>query len=184
MRRCLRCGADMIEGFGINVKHEAYGITITRNEKYRPFGNLAAPKVAICPKCGEISLYLEDLEQMKTAVYYRDFKKNAKGNNENKLLNLRDYPEYADRAAHWFSSKWRIPLEAYQESMSECLANKDREVPGVPPVVHDIKRKRRNNRRRGRNSQRLSRPSRPYAESLCPLRGRSAQKAGAGRNAS
>lgn len=132
MRRCLRCGADMIEGFGINVKHGAYGITITRNEKYRPFGNLAAPKVAICPKCGEISLYLEDLEQMKTAVYYRDFKKNAKRNNENKLLNLRDCPEYADRAAHWFSSKWRIPLEAYEESMSECLANKDREVPGVP----------------------------------------------------
>ena len=78
MRKCLRCGADMLEGFGINVMHGSYGIAITRNEKYRPFSKLDTPKVAICPECGEISLYFEDLEKLKTAAYYRDFKNDLK----------------------------------------------------------------------------------------------------------
>ena len=78
MRKCLRCGADMLEGFGINVMHGSYGIAITRNEKYRPFSKLDTPKVAICPECGELSLYFEDLEKLKTAAYYRDFKNGAK----------------------------------------------------------------------------------------------------------
>ena len=34
----------------------------------------------------------------------------------------------AGAAAKWFSSKWRIPLEAYEESIEECLAKGE----GVP----------------------------------------------------
>lgn len=35
---------------------------------------------------------------------------------------LREHPEYGDRAAEWYHSKWKVPLSAYQESISACLA--------------------------------------------------------------
>ena len=39
-------------------------------------------------------------------------------------LMLREHPEWADRAAAWFHEKWGIPLEAYEESMSDCLSDR------------------------------------------------------------
>lgn len=36
---------------------------------------------------------------------------------------IRAVPELADQAAVWFSSKWGIPLEAYQKSIAACLAH-------------------------------------------------------------
>lgn len=39
-----------------------------------------------------------------------------------KIINLRDCPERMDQAAAWFHEKWGIPLEAYRESMEQCLA--------------------------------------------------------------
>ena len=38
-----------------------------------------------------------------------------------KIFRLIDKPEIKDKAAEWFHAKWGIPLEAYQESMEECL---------------------------------------------------------------
>ncbi len=38
------------------------------------------------------------------------------------VLKIREHGEMADTAAKWFHSKWRVPLEAYQESIGECLA--------------------------------------------------------------
>ena len=38
-----------------------------------------------------------------------------------KIITLQDRPELADSAAGWFHEKWGVPLEAYQESMAECL---------------------------------------------------------------
>lgn len=38
-----------------------------------------------------------------------------------KILRLTDRPELKERAARWFHEKWGIPLEAYMESMEECL---------------------------------------------------------------
>lgn len=35
---------------------------------------------------------------------------------------LADKPEIKEQAAQWFHEKWGIPLEAYMESMEECLA--------------------------------------------------------------
>ena len=40
------------------------------------------------------------------------------------ILRLVDRPELKDRAACWFHEKWGIPLEAYRESMDDCLAGK------------------------------------------------------------
>ena len=37
------------------------------------------------------------------------------------IIRLIDKPEIKDKAAEWFHAKWGIPLEAYQESMEECL---------------------------------------------------------------
>lgn len=37
------------------------------------------------------------------------------------IVRLTDRPEIKERAAQWFSGKWKVPLEAYQESMEECL---------------------------------------------------------------
>ncbi len=38
-----------------------------------------------------------------------------------KIIRLIDYPEIKELAAQWFHEKWGIPLDAYLESMEECL---------------------------------------------------------------
>lgn len=40
------------------------------------------------------------------------------------IIRLVDKPEIKDTAAGWFHEKWGIPLEAYLESMEECLLRK------------------------------------------------------------
>ncbi len=37
------------------------------------------------------------------------------------IVRLTDKPEIKEQAAQWFHEKWGIPLEAYMESMEECL---------------------------------------------------------------
>lgn len=37
------------------------------------------------------------------------------------ILEIRNHGEIADEAAKWFHSKWGIPLEAYVESITDCL---------------------------------------------------------------
>ena len=64
MRKCLRCGSQMIEDCGIKTEWGGYGITLTDDECKRFFGRLGAPKVAICPECGEISLYIDDKDKL------------------------------------------------------------------------------------------------------------------------
>lgn len=41
-----------------------------------------------------------------------------------KILRLSDRPEEKEAFARWFHEKWGIPLEAYRESMDDCLAGK------------------------------------------------------------
>lgn len=40
------------------------------------------------------------------------------------IVRLIDRPELKEKAAKWFSEKWGIPLEAYKDSMDECLLNR------------------------------------------------------------
>lgn len=40
------------------------------------------------------------------------------------IVRLIDRPELKEQAAQWFHEKWGIPLEAYLESMNDCLAKK------------------------------------------------------------
>lgn len=37
------------------------------------------------------------------------------------IRNIREYPQMAETAARWFHEKWHIPLEAYRESIAQCL---------------------------------------------------------------
>lgn len=40
------------------------------------------------------------------------------------FIKLREHSELAVKAANWFHEKWGIPLEAYEESIAECIQNK------------------------------------------------------------
>ena len=39
------------------------------------------------------------------------------------IIKLLDAPDLKDVMAAWFHEKWGVPLEAYYDSMNECLAN-------------------------------------------------------------
>lgn len=65
MRECIRCKTKMKENCDIRVQGAGYGIVLASDEN-KLFGKrLGKPKVAICPKCGEISIYLEDTGKIK-----------------------------------------------------------------------------------------------------------------------
>ena len=63
MRKCVRCQTEMIEDCDIKVQGAGYGLTIANNENFFA-DRIGKPKVAICPQCGEISIYIENLEKL------------------------------------------------------------------------------------------------------------------------
>ena len=65
MRKCIRCGTEMKEDCTIKVQGAGYGIVMS-NEKDKLFkGRIGEPKVAICPECCEVSIYIEDTSVLK-----------------------------------------------------------------------------------------------------------------------
>lgn len=64
MRECIRCGTEMKENCAIKVEGGGYGIVLSSNENNLFSGRMGKPKVAICPKCGEVSIYLENLDKL------------------------------------------------------------------------------------------------------------------------
>lgn len=40
-----------------------------------------------------------------------------------KIVKIREHSELAERAAQWFHEKWGVPLEAYTESIEDCINN-------------------------------------------------------------
>lgn len=66
MRICYRCSTEMLKGFDIKVEGGAYGIKVSKGTG--PFAQrIGKPKVAICPKCGEISLFIENIKDILQA---------------------------------------------------------------------------------------------------------------------
>lgn len=63
MRICKQCGCTMIKDFDVKVEGGSYGIKIARGDGVFA-KRLAKPKAAICPKCGEVSLYIENIEDV------------------------------------------------------------------------------------------------------------------------
>lgn len=64
MRNCLRCGAEMVENCSIKVMGAGYGIVLATDQKV--FANrIGQPQVAVCPRCGEVSIYIENVEDLQ-----------------------------------------------------------------------------------------------------------------------
>lgn len=64
MRICPQCKCEMTEGFDVKVEGATYGIKIANGTGV--FANrIEKPKVAICPECGEVSLYIVDTNEIK-----------------------------------------------------------------------------------------------------------------------
>ena len=60
MRKCIRCGCEMKENCAVKIEGAGYGIVLSSDENKLFGGRIGKPKVAICPECGEVSIYLED----------------------------------------------------------------------------------------------------------------------------
>lgn len=43
-----------------------------------------------------------------------------------KIISIRHHPEYSERAADWFSSKWGIDRSEYEKSISDCISKNER----------------------------------------------------------
>lgn len=68
MRTCKRCNTKMVKGFDLIVENELNGLVVTKGSGWRA-KRLEKPKLAICSDCGEISLYIEGLEEVKEMKY-------------------------------------------------------------------------------------------------------------------
>ena len=64
MRKCIRCGAEMVEGCAVRQTDTACGIVIMESDRLFAH-SLGKPKAAVCPECGEVSLYIEDLDKVR-----------------------------------------------------------------------------------------------------------------------
>ena len=62
MRICRQCQCEMIEGFDVRIENAGYGIKIAKDTGIFA-KRIEKPKVAICPKCSEISLYVENINE-------------------------------------------------------------------------------------------------------------------------
>ena len=57
---------------------------------------------------------------------------------EYQIVRLIDRPDMKEQAARWFHEKWGIPMEAYLDSMEQCLTG-DRPVPQWYLAVEDLR---------------------------------------------
>jgi RNase P subunit RPR2 len=61
MRVCKNCGSEMVEGYKVKINNA----TILANMSIAKKGFSEKPTVAVCPDCGEISLYIENIDKVK-----------------------------------------------------------------------------------------------------------------------
>ena len=64
MRTCNRCNCQMVEGFAVRgyVRGEQVSIKTSHKLFAKSLGLLSA---AVCPNCGEVSMYLDDIEKRR-----------------------------------------------------------------------------------------------------------------------
>lgn len=67
MRECIRCKTEMIENYGLKIESFSAGVAPVRLSKGQGVLSDAVDKVkvAVCPNCGELSLYIEHVEKIK-----------------------------------------------------------------------------------------------------------------------
>lgn len=54
------------------------------------------------------------------------------------IIKIRENEELADCAANWFHQKWGIPLQAYQESIHDCLKHENAVPQWYLATDHDV----------------------------------------------
>lgn len=62
MRKCIRCECEMAENYDVKVEGGAYGLKITKQGIFQD--NLGKVHAAVCPKCGYLEFYLEDVTKI------------------------------------------------------------------------------------------------------------------------
>ena len=62
MRKCHRCNTEMIEEYGLKISSINAGVASVMLSKGQGVftSELGKIKAAVCPKCGEVSLYTEN----------------------------------------------------------------------------------------------------------------------------
>lgn len=55
----------MRENCAVKIEGQGYGIVLSSDENKLFGGRIGKPNVAICPNCGEVSIYLEDVGKLK-----------------------------------------------------------------------------------------------------------------------
>lgn len=64
MRKCIRCGTEMTKGFVMKTSFALLSDVELIDEDCT-FNRFGTVKVAVCPRCGEISLYTEHSELLE-----------------------------------------------------------------------------------------------------------------------
>ncbi|WP_312699026.1 nucleic acid-binding protein [Sedimentibacter sp.] len=54
----------MVENCSIKIEGAGYGIVMAIDDKQLFSKRIGKPKVAICPNCGEVSIYVENVEDL------------------------------------------------------------------------------------------------------------------------
>ena len=65
MRECIRCKTEMVEDLNIRDSGQLTSLIIVKGTFGKTFGKV---KAAVCPSCGEISIYLEDTAKLKAYI--------------------------------------------------------------------------------------------------------------------
>ncbi|MCD7981220.1 MAG: hypothetical protein LUF32_02720 [Clostridiales bacterium] len=68
MRECLRCGAQMIDGGCLLDSADASQTSVSINRRKPMRSSLGNPTVAVCPRCGEVSVYIPDIEKHREKI--------------------------------------------------------------------------------------------------------------------
>ncbi|HBD65377.1 MAG TPA: nucleic acid-binding protein [Clostridiales bacterium] len=64
MRKCARCQTEMVENCSIKVEGAGYGVVMAIDDKHLFSKRIGKPKVAICPDCCEVSIYVENVKNL------------------------------------------------------------------------------------------------------------------------
>ena len=67
MRKCIRCGAEMVEGLDIKEAMYSSMLRVTRPETsgMMPKNYFGDIKAAVCPECGYLETYLSCLDKIR-----------------------------------------------------------------------------------------------------------------------
>lgn len=62
MRKCIRCDEVMIENLEINTSNGSYHLVLKEKGIFK--GILGSVKASVCPKCGYVETYLDNLDRI------------------------------------------------------------------------------------------------------------------------